>query len=92
MTRTTGLRNRVRYLKKKMRIKLHNKQERCFSDLRLILVFHEYIIFCVQWTVNGPVSLHIYLEVKSPTSALICKSADLLIAIAFVVCMRLLVE
>ena len=38
----------------------------------LILVFHEYIIFCVQWTVDGPVSLHIYLEVKSLISAVIC--------------------
>lgn len=74
------------------RIKLHNEQKRCFSDLRLILVFHEYIIFCVQWTVDGPLSLHIYLEVKSLISALICKSADLLIAIAFVICMRLLAE
>ena len=43
-----------------------------FSDLRLILVFHQYIIFCVQWTVDGPVSLHIYLEVKSLINAVIC--------------------
>lgn len=54
------------------RIKLHSEQKRCFSDLRLILVFREYMIFCVQWTVEGPVSLHIYLEVKSLISALIC--------------------
>ena len=54
------------------RIKLHNERKRCFSDIRLILIFHEYIIFCVQWTVDGPVSLHIYLEVKSLISALIC--------------------
>lgn len=75
MTRTTSLRNRVRYLKKKIvqrRIKLHNEQIGSFSDLRLILVFHEYIIFRVQWTVEGPVSLHIYLEVKSLISAVIC--------------------
>ena len=55
------------------RIKLQNEQKRCFSDLRLLLIFPEYIILCVQWTVDGPVSLHIYLEVKSLISALICK-------------------
>ena len=70
MTRTTSLRNRVRYLKKKMfNVGLNNTMNK--SGV-LILVFHEYIIFCVQWTVDGPVSLHIYLEVKSLISAVIC--------------------
>lgn len=70
MTRTTSLRNRVRYLKKKMfNVGLNNTMNK--SGV-LILVFHEYIIFCVQWTVDGPVSLHIYLEVKLLISAVIC--------------------
>lgn len=45
--------------------------------LRSLLVFQEYVIFCVQWTVDRPICLLIYLEVKSLISALICKSADL---------------
>ena len=70
MTRTTSLRNRVRYLKKEMfNVGLNYTMNK--SGV-LILVFHEYIIFCVQWTVDGPVSLHIYLEVKSLISAVIC--------------------
>ena len=70
MTRTTSLRNRVKYLKKKMfNVGLNYTMNK--SGV-LILVFHEYIIFCVQWTVDGPVSLHIYLEVKSLISAVIC--------------------
>ena len=70
MTRTTSLRNRVRYLKKKMfNVGLNYTMNK--SGV-LILVFHEYIIFCVQWTVDGPVSLHIYLEFKSLISAVIC--------------------
>ena len=70
MTRTTSLRNRVRYLKKKMfNVGLNYTMNK--SGV-LILVFHEYIIFCVQWAVDGPVSLHIYLEVKSLISAVIC--------------------